>query len=56
MIGTTPLHYATEKNQHEIIRALLDHKARVDVVTRNGLTTLHHSAGYCNQRNLLKKW
>ncbi|MFV9927134.1 MAG: hypothetical protein AB8V23_03725 [Candidatus Midichloria sp.] len=34
---------------------LLDHKARVDVVNRNGLTPLHHSAGYCNQLKFVKE-
>ncbi|MDJ1304641.1 MAG: ankyrin repeat domain-containing protein [Candidatus Midichloria sp.] len=55
IVGTTPLHYATEKNQHKIIDALLINKARVDVVSRNKFTPLHHSASHCNQYEFTKK-
>lgn len=53
--GTSPLHYATEENNHKIIELLLDNEARVDTTRLGSFTPLHHSASHCNQFELTKR-
>ena len=42
----SPLHYAVRYSHIDIVRTLLDHNARVNLVGSDGMTPVHYAARY----------
>jgi serine/threonine protein kinase/ankyrin repeat protein len=49
MIGTTPLMFASQRGEEEMVRFLLDHEADPNATNASDLTALHFAAQYGNR-------
>ncbi|HJD64690.1 MAG TPA: ankyrin repeat domain-containing protein [Rickettsia endosymbiont of Diachasma alloeum] len=48
--GSTPLHYATQNQNYEMIESFLEHRANIDTVNSDGDTALHISTNQLRYR------
>ncbi|GFG22243.1 isoform 4 of ankyrin-2 [Aspergillus udagawae] len=52
-LGITPLHCAAHRGNEEMVELLLDHKAEINAICKNGNTAMHYAAEQ-GQRKVMK--